>query len=55
MGDGEKREVWWVIEQEPLLEALRRCANGESADIVLMELTANADVETIDRSEDEER
>lgn len=51
----EKREVWWVIEQEPLLEALRRCAAGESADIVLMELTANADVETIDRSEDEER
>ena len=49
------KEVWWVIEQAELLKALRRCSEGEDPDIMLMELTANADVETIDRSEDEER
>lgn len=49
----EPRETWWVIEQGPLLDALRRCANGEDPDIMLMELTANADIESIDRSEEE--
>ena len=45
-------EVWWVIEQAPLLDALRRCAAGEDPDIMLMELTANSDSETIDRSDE---
>lgn len=49
------KETWWVIEQSELLSALRRCSAGEDPDVMLLELTANSDVETVDRSEEDER
>ena len=36
---------WHVISGEELLEALRRCENGEKADLVFAELWANAEHE----------
>lgn len=36
---------WWVIEDEQLLMALRRCANGEDPDMVYTELYANTRVD----------
>lgn len=33
---------WWVISGEALLAMLRRCADGESPDLVLAEEYANA-------------
>lgn len=39
---------WWVIREEVLHAALVRAQNGDDAGIVLLELTANADVETVE-------
>lgn len=39
---------WHVIAGEDLLAALRRCAAGESPDLVYAELWANADHERIE-------
>jgi hypothetical protein len=36
---------WWTIHGETILESLRRCAEGESPDVVYAELYANADTE----------
>lgn len=36
---------WWVIEDEQLLMALRRCGNGEDPDMVYTELYANTRVD----------
>lgn len=44
----EKAETWWVIAQSELLGALRRCKAGEDPDIMLLEMTANADTEQVD-------
>ena len=38
---------WHVISGEDLLDALRRCEAGESADLVMTELWANAEHEVI--------
>lgn len=38
----EHSQVWFLIREEPLLKALRRAHEGESPDMVLMELTANS-------------
>lgn len=35
---------WWAISGDVLLDALRRCEAGESADLVYAELYANTDV-----------
>jgi hypothetical protein len=42
---------WHVISGEDLLEALRRCAAGENADLVYAELWANAEHEKIEGEE----
>lgn len=36
---------WWTISGAAILDALRRCANGEDPDLVYAELYANCDVE----------
>lgn len=42
---------WHAISGEDLLAALRRCENGEKADLVYAELYANAEVETVEGDE----
>lgn len=39
---------WWVIHEEELHSALLRTEHGESADMVLIELTANSIKEDVD-------
>lgn len=39
---------WWSISGEELLEALRKCANGENPDIVYAEMYANSKHEYLD-------
>ena len=39
---------WHVISGVRLLDALRRCEAGESADIVMAELWANAEHEAVE-------
>lgn len=39
---------WHVISGEDLLQALRRCADGEHPDLVYAELWANAGHERVD-------
>lgn len=34
---------WWVISNECLMEALRRCANGEDPEWVYIEMYANCE------------
>lgn len=41
-------ERWWVIHESILHSALMRAQHGEDADMLLLELTANADTETVD-------
>lgn len=36
-------ERWWVIHEYELLKALQRCEHGETADLMLLELTANSE------------
>ena len=40
--------MWWAISGDVLLDALRRCAAGESPDLVYLELIANAATEAVD-------
>lgn len=44
---------WHVIHGETFLDALRRCHEGESPDLVYMELDANAEREDFREDEDE--
>lgn len=37
-------ERWWVIHEDELYAALHRCELGETADIMLIELTANSEI-----------
>lgn len=39
---------WWVISNEAFLDALQRCHAGENPDMVLMEIYANSDTETVE-------
>ena len=41
-------EQWWTINGEDLMNALRRCREGDSPAIVYMELLANSDSEDYD-------
>ncbi|MFN2347141.1 MAG: hypothetical protein ABR616_15690 [Dermatophilaceae bacterium] len=43
---------WHVIHGETFLDALRRCHEGESPDLVYMELDANAEREDFREDED---
>lgn len=36
---------YWVISDEMLMEALERCWNGEDPHIMMLELTANSEVD----------
>ena len=45
---------WHTISGEHLLEVLRRCENGESADLVYAELWANAEHEHVEGDEEGE-
>lgn len=36
---------WWTISGEAVLDALRRCAQGEDPDLVYAEMYANSEVE----------
>lgn len=40
--------AYWVLSQEDLREMLERAVNGESIDLVLMELYANSDVTQVE-------
>jgi len=42
------KPVWWAISGDALLDALRRCANGEDPDLVYAELYANSGQEQVD-------
>ena len=46
-------ESWWTIEQGELLDMLRRCAAGESPDMVISEGYANGEHEVPYDVEDE--
>ncbi len=39
---------WWVIHEEVLHATLMRAQHGEDPDMLLLELTANADTETVE-------
>lgn len=39
---------WWVIHSERILELLRRAADGEDPDALLLEEYANSDSEQIE-------
>ena len=45
--------TWWVISDRSMLEALRRCEAGESAELVHLELYANSEVETVSEGDGE--
>lgn len=51
MSEVVKELGWHVISGEHLLEALRRCAAGEDADMVSAELYANAEHERFEGEE----
>ena len=34
---------WWVIHEDELIKALKRCADGEDPEIMILELTANTE------------
>ena len=40
-------ERWWVINEAVLHETLMRAQHGEDPDLLLLELTANADTEHV--------
>jgi len=42
---------WWVIHEDTIIDALRRCADGEDPDIMLIELTANSELGGTDTEE----
>ena len=39
---------WWVIQEADLHATLMRAQHGENPDMLMLELTANADTETVD-------
>lgn len=39
---------WWVIHESELHAAMMRAQHGEDADMLLLELTANADTEHVE-------
>lgn len=41
-------ERWWVIHEQELHGALMRAQHGEDADMLLLELTANANIEHVE-------
>lgn len=43
---------WWTISGEELLRALRRCAGGESPDVVYAEMYANSHHERFEEDRD---
>jgi hypothetical protein len=43
---------YWVIEESELASKLRRVANGESPDVVLLEMYANSDTEQVEGDRD---
>lgn len=43
---------WWVISEAELHAMLMRAQHGEDADILLLELTANADTEHVGGNND---
>lgn len=50
MDESVPRETWWVVEHSELRSVLIRASRGEDPEMLLMELAANSDSETIDRS-----
>lgn len=38
-------DMWWTIDNDSLLAMLRRCANGDDPDTVIMEEYANSNHE----------
>lgn len=47
----DQKASYFVIASEDFLESLRRCANGEDPDLVLMEFYVNCDHENIEGDE----
>lgn len=45
-------ERWWVIHESDLHASLMRAQHGEDADMLLLELTANADTEQVEPNDD---
>lgn len=45
-------ERWWVIHEDILHTSLMRAQHGEDADMLLLELTANADTEHVESDDD---
>ena len=43
---------YWVLEESELLAKLRRVANGEPPDVVLLEMYANSDTEQVEGDHD---
>lgn len=39
---------WWVIHEDEIVAALRKCAAGEDPDIVYIELMANSTYEEVE-------
>jgi len=42
-------EQWWTINGEDLMSALRRCREGDSPEVVYLELLANSESEDYGR------
>lgn len=42
------KECWWVINEDELIEALKRAYFGESWSVVMTELLANSRIEDVE-------
>jgi len=43
-------EQWWAINGQVLMDALHRCNEGETPEIMYLELIANSDTEDVEDS-----